>query len=265
MLTRDEAEARFLEELPRLERSIAALCRRCGHRGDDADDVASWLKARLIEHDYQALRKFRGDSELATYLTTVTRMLYRDWVVQQHGRWRPSAEAQRQGTVAMQLERLVYRDGLTLANGIEQLRTMRVTDLSDRRLVAIFRSLPAREPLRPRAVDAETIDVLPDATSADDLVVREEARQHRSVADAALDGALNELETEDRVLIRLRFWEGLSIADVARALALPQKPLYRRLERLFVRLRERLVAQGVSSAAVRELLDEGDVRDPDGA
>jgi len=256
MLTRDEAEAKFIEELPRLERGIAVLCRRSGLRGDDADDLASWVKLRLVENDYAMLRKFRGESALSTYLTTVTRMLYRDWLVQQRGRWRPSAEAQRQGVVAMQLEAMVYRDGMTLAQAIEALRTARVTDLSDRRLTAIFRTLPMREPLRPRAADADVIDVLPDARSADDPLVREEAQRRRTAADTALDGALRGLETEDRVLLRLRFWDGLSIADAARALALPQKPLYRRLERLLGQLKERLIAQGVSSAQVRDLRDD---------
>jgi DNA-directed RNA polymerase specialized sigma24 family protein len=44
----------------------------------------------------------------------------------------------------------------------------------------------------------------------------------------------------------MRYWEGTSVADIARALGLPQKPLYRRLERALAALRAALEAAGVS-------------------
>ena len=263
-MTREEAEAKFVQELPRLERVIAALCRRHGVRGDDADDFASTVKLRLVEHEYAMLRKFRGESALSTFLTVVVQMLYRDWNVQQRGRWRPSAEARRRGTVAMRLEQLVHRDGMTLAQAAERLRTEGVTRLSDRALGAILRSLPVRAPLRPQAVDADAIDAMPGDAAADERVVRDEAERRRTSAEAALDCAMQQLAPDDRLIVRLRFWDGLSLADVARALHVAQKPLYRRLEMLLVRLRELLAERGVSKAEIRELLDEADVRDPEG-
>jgi RNA polymerase sigma factor (sigma-70 family) len=255
-MTRDEAEAKFIQELPRLERVVAALCGRHGVRGDDADDFTSTVKLRLVEDDYALLRKFRGESALSTFLTVVVRMLYRDWNVQRHGRWRPSAEARRLGTVAMRLEQLVHRDGMTLAQAAERLRTEGVTDLSDGALAAILRALPARMPLRPQAADGDAIDALPGAASADDIVAREEAERRRRSMDGALEVAVRELGVEDRLILRMRFRDGLSVADIARALQLPQKPLYRRLERLLVHLCKRLGELGVSSADVRELLDD---------
>ena len=264
MLTRHEAEAKFVEELPRIERIIGALCRRHGLRGDEADDIASWVKLRLVEDDYAILRKWRGDSALATYLTVAIAMLFRDHRVQEWGRWRPSAEARRRGTLAMRLELLVHRDGLPLAQAAEQLRSERVTDLSDRALAALLAALPAREPLRPHAVDADVVDAMPGASSADDGVRQAEAAALRTAADAAIEGALAQLPGEDRLLVRLRFWDGLSLADVARALALPQKPLYRRLERLLAQLRARLGESGISAEQVRELLNlDVDTRAPD--
>ena len=50
---------------------------------------------------------------------------------------------------------------------------------------------------------------------------------------------------EDRLLLRLRFWQGLSVADIAALLKLEAKPLYRRYERLMRELREALEAQGL--------------------
>jgi RNA polymerase sigma factor for flagellar operon FliA len=53
----------------------------------------------------------------------------------------------------------------------------------------------------------------------------------------------------------MRFMENLSVANIARGLALPQKPLYRRIERALAELRKSLEAAGVSREHVQTLLD----------
>jgi RNA polymerase sigma factor (sigma-70 family) len=75
-----------------------------------------------------------------------------------------------------------------------------------------------------------------------------EATAHRAMLDAALARALGQLSAEDHVIVRLRFWEGLTVADIARALGLAQKALYRRLDRALATLRARLERDGVSPA-----------------
>ncbi len=62
---------------------------------------------------------------------------------------------------------------------------------------------------------------------------------------AALEGALGKLDAEDRVILRMRFEDGFTVADVARALDLRQKPLYRRVEGLLRRLRRELEGRGM--------------------
>jgi RNA polymerase sigma factor for flagellar operon FliA len=47
----------------------------------------------------------------------------------------------------------------------------------------------------------------------------------------------------------------MSVAEIARTLAIPQKPLYRRLERLLEHLREQLEAEGISRERVSDFLD----------
>jgi hypothetical protein len=61
----------------------------------------------------------------------------------------------------------------------------------------------------------------------------------------ALQTAIGELPPQDRLILRLRFDEALSVAEVAKMMRLEQKPLYRRLERLLAALRRRLEADGV--------------------
>ena len=95
--SRDEAEQLFLAHLGVIERIIAAMARRHALVGDDADDFASWTRTRLIENDYAILQKFAGRSSMSTYLTVVVANLFRDYRVQQWGRWRSSVAAKRLG------------------------------------------------------------------------------------------------------------------------------------------------------------------------
>ena len=111
--TRMTREQQFLSELAVIEQVIGWVAGRRGLRGADADDFASVVKMRLVENDYEILGKFQGRSSLKTYLTAVINRLYLDFQVQRFGKWRSSAEARRLGTVALRLECLMFRDGLT--------------------------------------------------------------------------------------------------------------------------------------------------------
>lgn len=252
----DDARQLFLSQLDVIERIVGALCRRHGVAGDDASDFGSWVKLRLIENDYAVIRKFRGESSLATYLTVVIAMLFRDYRVQRWGRWRPSAAARREGTLAVRLETLVYRDGHRLEQAADILRTAGQPGLSDREVVALFRRLPRRVP-RPRLdSSAEPAEGVPAVAGADDALLQSERATDQAAANRVLTAALEALATEDRLVVRMHFWEGLSIADIARALGLPQKPLYRRMERALATIRARLVQSGATDSEAREALNE---------
>jgi DNA-directed RNA polymerase specialized sigma24 family protein len=53
--------------------------------------------------------------------------------------------------------------------------------------------------------------------------------------------------------VRLHYMEAMSVADIARGLALPQKPLYKRLDRVLQRLRRELERAGVTREYVQTL------------
>ena len=58
------------------------------------------------------------------------------------------------------------------------------------------------------------------------------------------------------VILKLRFWEGLTVADIARTLRLDQKSLYPRIQKLMASLRAKLESLGVEAARVADLLTE---------
>jgi len=256
LVDRQTSEAQFLENLPRIEKTIAALARRHGFRGADADDLASWVKLRLIEQDYIVFRKFRGESAITTYLTVVISTLVQDYKVQLWGRWRPSAAAQRKGRVAVKLESLVYRQSYTLADAAEVLRSSGDTALSDRELATLLADLPRRGPPRPRTVTDDALASEPAAASADELVENESAVTERTTIETALKSAMDALEPEERCVLTMRFWQNMSVADIARALNIPQKPLYRSLQRVLDELRRALLNAGVSAERAGALVSE---------
>jgi RNA polymerase sigma factor for flagellar operon FliA len=245
-------EALFLAHLPVVERILGALARRHGMAGDDAEEFGAWAKMRLIENDYAILSRFRGESSLPTYLSVVLATLQREYRVAAWGRWRPSAAARRDGPIAVRLETLTQRDGLTLDQAGELLRTAGETTLSDRELGALAMRFPLRAPLRPVQVGDARVDA-PAAARADDLVERDDAAAESSVARRALDDALDELPDEDRLVVRLHYMEAMSVADIARGLALPQKPLYKRLDRSLRHLRRALERAGITREYVQTL------------
>ncbi|HST59648.1 MAG TPA: sigma-70 family RNA polymerase sigma factor [Longimicrobium sp.] len=257
MPDRSELEALLTNNLGWVDRVAASVCRRHGLDPDESDEFAGWARMRLVEDDYAVLRKFRGESAITTYLTVVVTMLFRDYRVSRWGRWRPSAAAKRGGDVAVRLETLVYRDGYRVDQAGEMLRAAGHTDLPDRELVRLLATLPPREGgTRPTPVGDAPLETLPSAQTAEDHVVADEADGERRVAEDALRRALEGLPPEDHVIVRMRVWEGMSVADIARALNVPQKPLYRRLERIFSQLREQMEGAGITREDVRRMLDD---------
>jgi RNA polymerase sigma factor (sigma-70 family) len=249
-------EAQFLAYLPWMRRVTAALCRRHGLRGADVEDCTSWVLLRLLANDYAVLQKFRGESSVRTYLTVVLATLHKEYRVQQWGRWRSSAEARRRGPIAVRLEALVYRDRYSLAQAIQILRLTAdatAADLSDRELAILFAALPTRS----ARGECELLDEVPDARDAthpEEALLAAEARDEQATVACAIAEALTLLVPEDREILRMRFWDGMTVAEIARALRLPQKPLYRRLPRILQVLRRALEARGVSRQGVRALL-----------
>jgi RNA polymerase sigma factor for flagellar operon FliA len=258
MPERPDLAALLVQHLAYIDKVAARLSRRHGGDDDDAQEFGAWAKARLIENDYAILSKFRGESAVTTYLTVVLTMLHRDYRVEQWGRWRSSAAAQREGSVALRLEQLVKRDGYTLQQAAQVLRSRGETDLSDIDLARLLGRLPEGHRGRPDQVGEDSLAAASSADRADAAVLRAEDDAERGWLNDAIHGLMESLDEEDAVILRMRFWKNESIADIARALRLEQKPLYRRVDRLLAKLRTELERRGVSAESLRALAEHRD-------
>lgn len=251
-MTPREARAVFEQEVPTIEALTRSVCRRSGLEGDEADGFASWVMVRILEDDLAILRKFAGRSSLKTYLAVVIANLYRDYRVKEMGRWHPSAAAKRLGHAGLLLDTFLNRKGHPLEEAIQLVLSRDDVEEDEATLREYAAKIPRRTQRRFTRSEA-ALDLAAD-TSADDLVHSGEDRERLAAARAALEQALGELPEQDQVILRMHYWEGLTVASIARALQIDQKPLYRRIEADLRRLRAALESQGLGADDVTELL-----------
>jgi RNA polymerase sigma factor (sigma-70 family) len=250
-------EQQFQSELELIKRVTAWVCARRGLRGADAEDFASTVFERLIENNYAVRAKFQGRSSLKTYLTAVINRFYLDFQVQRFGKWRSSAEARRLGTVAVRLERSIYRDGLTFSEACGVLQTdFQVTE-SREALYALYLKIPRRTRRTPRPGDDPEGANDPTPPAPADGASEVEHSERQALANrtfCAIRRALARLPARDRILLRLHIEEGHTLAEVARLLGEEQKSLYRRRDASCAQLRRDLEAEGIGTMDAQELL-----------
>lgn len=257
--------ALYLTHRAAIESVIRYVCRRRGLRGDEAEEFAAEVRLRLVESDYDILRKFKGRSTLTTYLTVVIQRLALDFRAARWGRWRPSALARAEGPAAVRFEQLVVRDGVRadealaiVAREIEGIDRARLAALAPRFPLRARRSYVGEELLERAAAGA------PDAER---LLVRADEASRFERVKARLAEVLAELEPSERLLLQLRFEQGMKVADIARLQQADQKRLYRRIDEVLQGLRTVLETEGLDAAAVRSMLTalETEGSGPEGA
>lgn len=243
-----DAESIYLTHEAAIEAAIAFACRRLGLRPAEAEELASWVKVRLIEDDCKVLRAFEGRSSFGTYVTTVVVNLARDYRIRKWGRWRPCAAARRMGTVGVELDVLLHREGRSLHEATEILRQNHGVDLSAAEIADMASKLPVRT--RRWLEGEEVLAEMPAPERADSGVAEAEREEALRRAGEVLQRALAELAPEDRLILKLRFSEEATVASIARAFGVAQRPLYTRIYNCLARLRGALEAAGLDASTV---------------
>ncbi|HEV8240834.1 MAG TPA: hypothetical protein VGS57_15825 [Thermoanaerobaculia bacterium] len=247
----------LLANLSLLRDLVGFLARRYRLNAEQTEELESFVRLRLVEDDYETLRSWRQHSTLRTYLTVVVQRLFHDYCNQLWGKWRASAAALRLGPVAEALEELLYREGLTFAEACQVLGVR--FNVGPGELTRLYAQLPPR-PGRPRTQPLgadEVAEPEPSPNHEDTLVQRaEEDEVTRAVA-----ASLRRLRAQDRLLLRLHFSDGLSVAEAARGMRVPQKALYKRLTSILKSIKRDLREAGVERHDVSRLLQRGPTLD----
>jgi RNA polymerase sigma factor for flagellar operon FliA len=244
----------FLEANYDLIKALAAkVCRYSRLSAQDIEDFQSDVVTKLIERDYQRLRDYRGESSWSTYLTTVFRNLLHDDLDKKRGKFRPSAQAERLGAVAVEYERLTIRDGYSFGQAFEVLRTNYEFNVSLADLEKLVAQLPFRTRRQFVSEDA-IVDYASDDPSPDETAARLEAQVPVQRLRRALIKVIDSLDRQDRLILIYIYRDRLRVATVARVMKRNQKRLYVELNLLRERLRKLLEEQGFNHELVRELL-----------
>jgi len=248
----------FLESLPVINAAVGYVCRRYRLSADQADEFASEVRLHFIERNYEPLRRFEGRSSLKTYLITVAGHLFLDYRNRLWGKWRPSAEAVRIGPLAIHFEKLVIRDGWSAAQAAEVLVTNHGVAPDELRALDRLK-ISQRQPPREMVSEREAETVESNEPAPDEKIVRGEQGFRARRVQAALERARQALPAEERLILRMRFDDSMSVADIARALHRDQKRLYRTIERLFATLRDHLEADGITRDEIVSLFASGHI------
>ena len=257
------AERLFVENLRLIDDTIRLVCRQLRCSPEEREDFISQSRLKLIEDDYAILRKYAGRCSLRTYLVTVVRHQLYDFRRQRWGTWRPSAEARRLGPAAVELDTLLHRDRVPREEAIERVQaSARFAETRD-----ALRGLAERLPSHyPRIVEGEEAleDLAAPRAGADRDVLTQERLAAARSARSALAASMEELSEEDRVVLRLRFQEGIKVPRIAQILGQDAKALYRRCDRLLETLRGILERRGIAGPSVLDCLGEDSWADEDG-
>jgi RNA polymerase sigma factor (sigma-70 family) len=251
----------LVRHLPEVHRAVRSLARRHRLPADEEGDLLSEVLIRLVADDYAVLRKYRGQSALGTYLRVVAYRVLLDGRIRRWGKWRPSRRALALGAVAVRLERLVGREGLTEREALSAMKDWTDEELDPN----VAHAIAARAGRRGRARELPLelgAHAAVDALQERVLESRDLARSAAHVA-AVIREALRELSDEDYELLHRRFVRGESVADLARKSGVDQKWLYRRHEQILRRLRLNLGRARLVRHDLRALIGHPDVEVPE--
>jgi RNA polymerase sigma factor (sigma-70 family) len=251
---RADLQRRLVAALPDVEAAVRLVAQRQCLSRAECEELASEVKLALVDNDYAVLDRFQGRSSLRTYLVTVVHRVFLDQRRKHWGKWRPSAAARRQGPLAVRLEELLYRDRLPFDEAAETLRTRYGSSQSREALLALARRLPVRPDRRPASdVDLETLP----AAETEDPQAQLESAMTVARAQPLIEDEIRRLPPRDRIILRLRFEDDLSVADIARILNLDQKRLYRCIDDILARFRRALEERGLGWAELARMIDRG--------
>ncbi|MFL6234936.1 MAG: sigma-70 family RNA polymerase sigma factor [Thermoanaerobaculia bacterium] len=242
-----------------LENHFALVCqklhhlsRRSGLPEHEADEFRSWALFKLVENDYRILASWQGRSSFPTYLNVVLVNLMRDYRIHVWGKWRPSSAARRAGREGVLLEQLLVRDGLPLEEAMERLQIRHGVALSRTELEDIAIKLP-RRPGHRRVDEEEMLRIPIDGQVESRVENRERALTAAQLRELLLP-LLRSLPAEERHLLKLHYWDGLSMAAISPLLGRSQRELYSLRDRCLRKIRGHLEKANLSLERVRPVL-----------
>ena len=248
-----EYQSLLVQHLGHIDRVAHGVARRHQLSATDTEELTSVVRFKLIDKDFAILRKFQGRSAITTYLTIVVERLCLDFFNERWGKWRPSSAARRLGGTAILLEQMVGRDGLTFDEAVNTLQINYGIAESREALLSILVQLPMRA-VRRFAGEEELAVVASRGGAADTAFDLPEDHALAARIDTVLKAGVQTVSSRDRLLLRLRYQESMSVANIARLLNIEPRPLYNRLAEIERELKRHLSRNGIDQSQVSRVI-----------
>ncbi len=235
-----------------IQRSLRRLSWHSGLPSSEAEEFRAWALFKLVDDDYRILGSWKGRSSFPTFLSVVLVNLLRDYRVHLWGKWRPSAASRRGGPTGILLERLLVRDGLSSAEASERLRAEHGIVLSQDEVARLAADFPRR--LGKRRADEDELLQIPVNGEVERRIMDRDRKRAAVRLRETLGPLLRELPAEERLLLKLSFFDGRSMASIAPVLGRPQRELYSVRDRCLAKIHCCLAESGLGADQVGGLL-----------
>jgi RNA polymerase sigma factor (sigma-70 family) len=120
--------------------------------------------------------------------------------------------------------------------------------------------LPARRPHPVRVSPDDVASQLAVSSDAESRVMAADRQQTANKVMRVLAKSLAALPPDDQALLRMRYAQDMTVAEIARMLQVEQKPLYRRIEAIKKDLRKQLINGGIKPEDVADIVGRNDTR-----
>lgn len=227
-LTSPDSEQAWGDFLEEYATPIYQVIRHFESDSDKAADCFQFVCEQLVMNRFRRLRAFKsgGTAKFSTWLRAVTRNLCIDWHRKESGRSRPFKSIARLSAFDQHVFRLMYEQGVTAEEGL-RLLIPAYPDVTEESLAESRHRIDTRLTTRQRwllntrspepmsttdldVVDSHVID--PRANPETQAILNERYRN--------LVRKLSRLSNQDRLLVRLRFEQELTLEQIAKLLDL---------------------------------------------
>ena len=236
-----------------VERVAGRLCRRYHFAVEECADFRQDVHLRLIEGNYARLQTFKGRCKVETFLRVIVQRLALDYIIRKNGKFTASAKAKRLGPAAVDLEVLMYREGQPRDQAIQIMVSRNRHGLGEEELRKLATQIPLR--VFGRKHSDEATANLKDPKGADSQTLDAERTEAKQQVILKLRHAMERLEPEEHLILRMRYWDGLSIVAIDKILKLGKRP-HDRVGKILEHLQSLLREAGVEVDDVRDLLME---------
>ena len=240
-----DAWAEFLAEYSTL---IYQVVRHFETDPDNAADSFQFVCEHLIDHRSRRLKKFKGEgpATFATWLRAIVRNLCIDWHRKQFGRQRPFGSIAQLPIFDQQVFRMVYEHAVPpedcvalLAAEFPNITIYQINESRNRIegvLTSSQRWVLAQRAANPNGHEAHSEQILGEVR---DVRADPEAQAIENERKRRLQRAMKSLSPTERLLIRLRFQEGLTLEKTASLLGFPNaQKADRQIKEILTRLRK---------------------------